>query len=105
MLSGHDDASRIAVHGLVPSAYAARSTYAHGGEPDQIDVASLRRIVRRCILASLVIPDEPAAALHTIADEALLSTSVREDRIRRPLREFAVAAGLPNSGSGGGHAR
>ena len=53
---------------LVRDAYSARSEYAHGGKRDKIakvDLAKLRRVVRRCILTRLILGDPtPAGPLH-----------------------------------------
>lgn len=56
----------------------------------EIDLPKLRRVVRRCLLARLVIgnpmPDSP---LREVADQALLSHEVLERCVHQPLNEFS----------------
>jgi hypothetical protein len=90
VLAGRNDANQLAIEQLVRDAYKARSAYAHGSEPNKIDLAALRRIVRRCILTRLVLGDpSPAGPLHLLADRALRSHDELQSQIRRPFDEFA----------------
>jgi len=89
VLAGRNDANRLAIERLVRDAYKARSAYAHGSEPNKIDLAALRRIVRRCILTHLILGDPtPAGHLHMLVDRALLSHDELQSKIRRPFDEF-----------------
>jgi hypothetical protein len=50
----------------------------------------LRRVVRRCLLARLVIGDPaPDGALREVADQALLSHKILERCVHQPLNEFS----------------
>jgi hypothetical protein len=92
ILAGKDDAQRLEIERLVRGAYGARSKYAHGDPPprDEVNLPKLRRVVRRCLCARLVIGDPtPDGALREVADQALLSHEVLERRIRQPLNEFS----------------
>ena len=60
MVVGADDDSRTSVHDLVRTAYAARSAFAHGGEPKEVVAPALRSVVRGCLLARLFLGDLPA---------------------------------------------
>jgi len=89
VLAGRNDANRLTIEQLVRDAYKARSAYAHGSEPNKIDLAALRRIARRCILTRLILGDStPAGHLHILADRALLSHDELQGKIRRPFYEF-----------------
>ncbi len=95
VLAGDNDAGRLEIGQLVRDAYNARSAYAHGSEPDKIDLAELRGVVRRCILTRLILGDPtPAGPLHVLADRALLSHDELQSQIRRPFDEFTQRAGL-----------
>jgi hypothetical protein len=59
VLAGTNDEVRLAIRDLVNSAYDVRSKYAHGDEPGAVDLPRLRRVVRRCILARLILDDPP----------------------------------------------
>jgi hypothetical protein len=91
VLAGRNDAERLETRRLVRDAYWARSEYAHGGKPDtigKIDLTKLRRVVRRCIRARLILGDPtPAGPLNQLADQVLLSHSELQSQIRRPLDE------------------
>ena len=93
VLAGDNDAKRLTIEQLVRDAYRARSEYAHGGKRDKIakvDLAELRRVVRRCILTRLILGDPtPAGRLHELADRALLSHDELQSQIRHPFDEFA----------------
>lgn len=92
VLAGKEDAQRLETERLVRGAYGARSKYAHGDPPprDDVDLPKLRRVVRRCLLARLVIGDPtPDGALREVADQALLSHEVLERCIHQPLNEFS----------------
>ena len=91
ILAGKDDAQRLEIERLVRSAYGTRSEYAHGTTPKkEIDLPKLRRVVRRCLLARLVIGDPtPDGALREVADQALLSHEVLEGCVHQPLNEFS----------------
>jgi hypothetical protein len=91
ILAGKDDAQRLEVERLVRGAYGTRSEYAHGTTPKkEVDLPKLRRVVRRCLLARLVIGDPtPDGALRQVADQALLSHEVLERCVHQPLNEFS----------------
>jgi hypothetical protein len=56
ILAGRSDAQRLEIERLVSGAYGARSKYAHGDTPKgEVDLPKLCRVVRRCLLARLVI--------------------------------------------------
>jgi hypothetical protein len=71
ILAGEDDAQRLEIEKTVRDAYGARSKYAHGASlRDPIDLPTLRRVVRRCLLARLVIGDPtPVGSLLQVADQ------------------------------------
>jgi hypothetical protein len=52
VLAGTDNRDRFAV--------AARSAYAHGSEPADSDLPTLRRIIRNGVTARLILGDPPA---------------------------------------------
>jgi hypothetical protein len=93
VLAGDNDAKRLEIGRLVRDAYSARSAYAHGDKLDKItkvDLAELRRVVRRCILTRVILGDPtPAGRLHVLADRALLSHDELQSQIRHPFDEFA----------------
>jgi hypothetical protein len=90
VLAGENDTQRLDIEKLVREAYRARSAYAHGSEPDEIDLPKLRRIVRRCLLTRLVVGDPTAdGPLYKLADGALLSHDRLQRYIRQPFGEFA----------------
>lgn len=93
ILAGGDDGDRRAVATLVLAAYRARSSYAHGGEPEDVDLPGLRRVVRDCVLAALIIgdPTPSDAALASLADAALLDHQLLAEEIRRPVSDFWAA--------------
>jgi hypothetical protein len=90
ILAGQDDRDRNAVADTVKAAYGARSSYAHGSEAESVDLPALRRVVRDCILARLILGDPIAGApsLAQLADRALLEHTVLADQVRRPIDEF-----------------
>ena len=93
ILAGIDDSDRLAVAATVRAAYGARSAYAHGSEPTNIDLPGLRRVVRDCVLARLILGDPisddfPLAAL---ADNALLDHVLLADQVRGPISAFWTA--------------
>jgi len=90
ILAGTDDAHRLQIERLIRSAYDARSKYAHGDTPKkEIDLPKLRRVVRDCVLARLVVGDMTAEGpLHETADHALLSHDILERCIQAPLDVF-----------------
>jgi hypothetical protein len=96
ILAGVDDDDRMAVYATVQTTYNARSRYAHGGEAENIDLPALRRIVRDCILARLVLGDPVAkgdpvvkdVSLNQLADRALLDHALLADELRRRISEF-----------------
>lgn len=90
VLAGANDEDRRSVAALIRDAYRARSSYAHGGEPADIDLPGLRRVVRDCVLARLVLgdPTHTGETLTSLADAALLDHNVLAEQIRRPIREF-----------------
>jgi hypothetical protein len=91
ILAGKDDAQRLEIERLIRGAYGTRSEYAHGTTPKkEIDLPKLRRVVRRCLLARLVIGDPaPDGALREVADRALLSHEILERCVHQPLNEFS----------------
>lgn len=90
VLAGTNDEDRRAVAALVLDAYRARSSYAHGGEPADVDLPGLRRVVRDCVLARLVIgdPTPTGETLASLADAALLDHELLGEHVRRPLGDF-----------------
>src|SRR5262249_39676430 len=96
ILAGANDTERLAIRKLVSDAYGARSEYAHGDQPKKIaniDFPNLRRVVRRCILARLILGDPTEAGpLHELADQALLHHGELRSRIRHPIDEFVRRA-------------
>ncbi len=98
ILAGVDDRDRQAVAATVRAAYAARSAYAHGSEPEQIDLPALRRVVRDCVLARLILgdPRPDDQSLAQLADTALLDHSLLTEGIRAPIAEFWTAVHEPD---------
>lgn len=92
VLAGVDDRDRSLVAETVRAAYTARSAYAHGGEPDDIDLPSLRRVVRDCVLARLILGDPAAdgASLANLTDAALLDHALLDEQVRRPVAAFWI---------------
>lgn len=90
ILAGANDADRRLVAALVLDAYRARSSYAHGGEPEDIDLPGLRRVVRDCILTRLIIgdPTPSGETLASLADAALLDHALLAERVRGPISDF-----------------
>ncbi len=90
VLAGWNDAERLDVARVVRAAYGARSAYAHGGEASEVSLPELRRVVRRCLLARLVLgdPTPGGQTLAGLADDALLSHTLMEEQVLRPLAEF-----------------
>lgn len=94
VLAGTDDADRRHVAEAVRAAYAARSVYAHGGEPKDVALPALRRVVRDCIVARLVLGDPSAddrVALAARADQALVDHGCLADHVREPVARFWAA--------------
>jgi len=93
VLAGVDDQDRLAVEAAVRAAYGARSAYAHGSEPADIDLPALRRVVRDCVLARLILGDPPAQgdSLAQLADIALLDQAALADHVRGPIGAFWAA--------------
>jgi hypothetical protein len=85
ILAGADDADRKAVAATVRAAYTTRSSYAHGGRTDTIDLPALRRVVRDCILARLILGDPVAdgTTLDKHADQALLDHALANQTRQR----------------------
>ncbi len=94
VLAGTSDDDRRAVAALVLDAYRARSSYAHGGEPADVDLPGLRRVVRDWVLARLVIgdPTSTGETLASLADAALLDHELLAEHVRRPVGDFWDAA-------------
>lgn len=90
ILAGTDDQDRSAVAATVQAAYNARSRYAHGGEAENIDLPALRRVVRDCILARLILGDPVAdgSTLGKEADMALLDHAFLANQVRRHIDYF-----------------
>lgn len=90
VLAGTNDEDRRAVAALVLDAYRARSSYAHGGEPADVDLPGLRRVVRDCLLARLVIgdPTPTGETLAALADAVLLDHTLLAEQVRRPVARF-----------------
>jgi hypothetical protein len=93
VLAGRDDEERRAIAQLVKDAYGARSAYAHGSEPDSVDLPSLRRVVRDAILTRLVIgdPTPKGQPLAKLADNSLLDHRLLADSLRIPVDQFWAA--------------
>ncbi|MGI8519018.1 MAG: hypothetical protein ACR2MC_00155 [Actinomycetota bacterium] len=70
-----------------------RAPYAHGSEPRDIDLPALRRVVRDCLLARLVLgePTRAGDSLSELADAALLDHARLADEVRAPISEFWAA--------------
>lgn len=93
VLVGRDDDDRMRIYDFVRTAYGARSKFAHGDDASEIEIPLLRDILRRCILARLVLGDPPTSghrSLASLADEALLSDSTRQHQVTDPLATFAA---------------
>lgn len=90
IIAGTDDEDRASVAKVVRTAYATRSAYAHGSEPKNIELPDLRRVVRDCMLARLILGDPTRAGrkLADLADAALLDHQSLENEIRGPIAEF-----------------
>ena len=89
VLGGTNDGQRLDFEQLVRGAYRARSAYAHGSTPREIDLPQLRRVVCRCLHTRLLLGDPTEnGPLHVAADRALLSQEVLERCIRKPFSEF-----------------
>lgn len=90
ILAGRNDAERLKFERMVREAYDARSKYAHGDTPKkEVDLPRLRGIVRRCLVARIVLGDPTGnAPLHAVADQALLSQDILERCIRQPVTDF-----------------
>ncbi|MFP5328171.1 MAG: hypothetical protein ACLGHT_11900 [Acidimicrobiia bacterium] len=90
VLAGTNDEDRRFVAALVLDAYRARSSYAHGGDPEDVDLPGLRRVVRDCIVARMVIgdPTPSGETLASLADAALLDHQLLAERVRGPISEF-----------------
>jgi hypothetical protein len=97
ILAGKDDQDRTAVAATVLAAYRARSNYAHGGEAGNIELPALRRVVRDCILARLILGDPVAdgRALGKVADAALLDHVFLVGQLRSRIDEFWAAVDSP----------
>ena len=99
ILVGHNDQDRLATHKLIKKAYNARSAYTHLGNPNSVEPGALRTITRKIIVSWIILAAEiPRNELAETLDNALLSTEVLENRIRRPLSEFweqATPGSLP----------
>jgi hypothetical protein len=96
ILAGIDDSDRLAVATTVRAAYGARSAYAHGSEPANIDLPELRRVVRDCVLARLILGDPISndSSLAALADSALLDHELLADQVRGPISAFWTAVDL-----------
>lgn len=90
VLTGRDDGERRATAELINDAYRARSAYAHGSEPAEVDLPALRRVVRACILARLILgdPTPEGQPLAKLADNSLLDHGLLAASLRRPVSEF-----------------
>lgn len=89
VLIGHDDDSRLATRNLITRAYGVRSDYAHGNNPESVDLAALRAVIRKIIVAwSVLAADSPARPLSAGLDDALLSAPALEETVTLPLRRF-----------------
>jgi transposase-like protein len=90
LLAGFNDTERLEFANVLRAAYDARSKYAHGAKPRKVALPALRRIVRRCLLARLILGD-PTASGQTLADltdDALLSHTDLERQISQPFEEL-----------------
>jgi hypothetical protein len=99
ILVGVDDGDRIAVSATVQAAYNARSRYARGGEAENIDLPALRRVVRDCILARLILGDPIAkdVSLSQYADRALLDHALLAAQVRRRISKFWAVIDAENA--------
>jgi hypothetical protein len=89
ILAGQDDSDRLAVRDLVNAAYGVRSAYAHGSQPETIDLAALRSLARRVMVTWAVLAAEyPGVALPGILDDALLSQQLLDGSVQQPIRWF-----------------
>jgi Apea-like HEPN len=90
VLAGVNDEDRAVVAQTIRAAYASRSAYAHGREPSEIDLPILRRIVRDCMLAQLILGESStnAGKLADVADAALLDHALLAKEGRAPIAEF-----------------
>jgi hypothetical protein len=93
VLAGVDDQDRQSVATTVRAAYRARSAYAHGSDPDDIDLPALRRVVRDCVLARLILgdPTPGGSTLAQLADNALLDHALLAVQVRGPILAFWAA--------------
>jgi hypothetical protein len=89
VLIGRDDDGRLAIRDLMRDAYAARSAYAHGGSPKSVDLAALRTVTRKVMVAWIVLSaDSPGRPVSAVLDDALLSASTLNGSVTLPLRRF-----------------
>lgn len=90
VLVGRDDAERLEIYNRVDTAYKVRSAVAHGSEVKEAQLkptlTHLRAIVRRALVRTIVLG--PQLDPDTVFDEALLSTQVRRERIKKPVAAF-----------------
>ncbi len=93
VLAGVDDQGRRAAEKTVRAAYGARSDYAHGSDPRDIDLPGLRRVVRDCILARLILgdPTRDDSTLGQLTDNALLDHALLAGQVRGPIDAFWAA--------------
>lgn len=90
ILAGVDNEDRLSVAETVQAAYNARSRYAHGGEAENVNLPVLRRIVRDCILARLILGDSngDGLSLGHITDRAILDHAFLANQVRQRIAEF-----------------
>jgi hypothetical protein len=89
ILIGCDDDDQLSTRDLVTQAYTVRSNYAHGNSPKKIDLAAMRTLTRQIITAWIVLSaDSPGKRLSKSLDDALLSTRILTETVRRPLDDF-----------------
>jgi hypothetical protein len=90
LLAGFNDTQRLEFARVLRAAYDARSKYAHGAKPGKVSLPDLRRIVRRCLLARLILGDPTASgkSLAELTDDALLSHADLEGQISQPFEKF-----------------
>jgi hypothetical protein len=93
VLVGDDDSARLRYAALIRSAYTARSKYAHGDEPHQVDLAELRMATCGVMLRWLVLQaaaDRNRRLLPELLDDALLSARTRAEVVDSVWRSFTA---------------
>ena len=90
VLVGRDDNERLQINDAVHLAYKVRSRIVHGDDPNLEQLATaldnMRAIVRRAISRAVILG--PSEDLNELCDQALLSGSVRRERINQAISTF-----------------